>query len=106
MPGTSPVGEKKKSVATVLQPVPSVYKLCSRILKPFPQFNKSCPRINKPLNYYPPSMVGLCVGVGLGLGNQIEISTRRVIIWQGVENGHNTHVQEKLQMYCKTSKIE
>ncbi len=44
--------------------------------------------------------------MGLGLGNQIEISTRRVIIWQGVENEHNTHVQEKLQMYCKTSKIE
>ncbi len=33
---------------------------------------------------------GLWLGVGLGLGNQIAISTRGVIIWQGVENGHNT----------------
>ncbi len=33
---------------------------------------------------------GLGLGVGLGLGNQIAISTRGVIIWQGVENGHNT----------------
>ncbi len=31
---------------------------------------------------------GLGLGVGLGLGN--EISTRGVIIWQGVENGDNT----------------
>ncbi len=35
---------------------------------------------------------GLGLGVGLGLGNQIAISTRGVIIWQGVENGHNTGV--------------
>ncbi len=33
---------------------------------------------------------GLGLGVGLGLGNQVAISTRGVIIWQGVENGHNT----------------
>ncbi len=33
---------------------------------------------------------GLGLGVGLGLGNQIAISMRGVIIWQGVENGHNT----------------
>ncbi len=33
---------------------------------------------------------GLGLGVGLGLCNHIEISTRGVIIWQGVENGHNT----------------
>ncbi len=33
--------------------------------------------------------LGLGVGEGLGLGNQIAISTRGVIIWQGVENGHN-----------------
>ncbi len=34
--------------------------------------------------------LGLNVGEGLGLGNQIAISTRGVIICQGVENGHNT----------------
>ncbi len=34
--------------------------------------------------------LGLGVGEGLGLGNQIAISTRGVIIWQGVENGRNT----------------
>ncbi len=33
---------------------------------------------------------GLGLGVGLRLGNQIAISMRGVIIWQGVENGHNT----------------
>ncbi len=33
---------------------------------------------------------GLGLGLGLGLGNHIAISTRGVIIWQGVENGHNT----------------
>ncbi len=33
---------------------------------------------------------GLGLGVGLGLGNHISISRRGVIIWQGVENGHNT----------------
>ncbi len=37
--------------------------------------------------------LGLGVGEGLGLGNQIAISTRGVIIWQGVENGHNTGIQ-------------
>ncbi len=37
---------------------------------------------------------GLGLGVGLGLGNQIAISTRGVIIWQGVENGHNTVIAE------------
>ncbi len=30
--------------------------------------------------------LGLDVGEGLGLGNQIAISTRGVMIWQGVEN--------------------
>ncbi len=33
-------------------------------------------------------MLGL--GVSLELANHIAISTRGVIIWQGVENGHNT----------------
>ncbi len=33
---------------------------------------------------------GVGLRVGLGLGNHIAISTRGVIIWQGVENGHNT----------------
>ncbi len=33
---------------------------------------------------------GLGLGVGLGLGNQIAISTRGVLIWQAVKNGHNT----------------
>ncbi len=33
--------------------------------------------------------LGLGVGEGLGLDNQIAISTRGVIIWQGVKNGHN-----------------
>ncbi len=37
-------------------------------------------------------LVGLGLGVGevLGLGNHIAISTRGLVIWQGVENGHNT----------------
>lgn len=35
---------------------------------------------------------GLGLGVGLGLGNQVAISMRGVIIWQGVENRHNTGV--------------
>ncbi len=38
---------------------------------------------------------GLGLGVGLGLGNQVAISTRGVIIWQGVENGHNTGPRHK-----------
>ncbi len=38
--------------------------------------------------------LGLGVGEGLGLGNQIAISMRGVIIWQGVENGHNTDVDK------------
>ncbi len=33
--------------------------------------------------------LGLGVGEGLGLGNHIAFSMRGVIIWQGVENGHN-----------------
>ncbi len=33
---------------------------------------------------------GLGLGVELGLGNHIAISTRGVIIWQGVKNGQNT----------------
>ncbi len=43
-------------------------------------------------DYYPLVLVGLELGVGegLGLGNQVVISTRGVIIWQGVENGHKT----------------
>ncbi len=36
--------------------------------------------------------LGLGVGEGLGLGNQIAISSRGVIIWQGVKNGHDTLV--------------
>ncbi len=39
---------------------------------------------------------GLGLGVGLGLGNHIAISTRGVIIWQGVENGHNTGLSTKM----------
>ncbi len=37
-------------------------------------------------DYYPLVLVGLGLGVeeGLGLGNQIAISMRGVIIWQGV----------------------
>ncbi len=35
---------------------------------------------------------GLGLGVGLGLGNHIAISTRGVIIWQGVENGHSRKI--------------
>ncbi len=50
-----------------------------------------CP-ILTPARLYPPSIGRFRVrcGGGLGLGNHIEISTRGVIIWQGVENGHNT----------------
>ncbi len=45
--------------------------------------------------------LGLGVGVGLGLGNQVAISRRGVIIWQGVENGHNTGTQSLcLQTWC------
>ncbi len=33
---------------------------------------------------------GLGLGVGLGLGNQVAISTRRCIIWQGCRFRHNT----------------
>ncbi len=45
--------------------------------------------------------LGLGVGLGLrlGLGDQIAISTRGVIIWQGVENGHNTGVLYALALY-------
>ncbi len=35
-------------------------------------------------------LVGLELGVVLGLGNHVAIATRGVIIWQGVENRHNT----------------
>ncbi len=35
------------------------------------------------------------MGEGLGLGNHIAISTGGVIIWQGVENGHNTGNRSK-----------
>ncbi len=42
---------------------------------------------------------GLGLGVGLGLGNQIAISRRGVIIWQGVENGHNTGSNILLHMH-------
>ncbi len=41
--------------------------------------------------------LGLGVGEGLGLGNHIAISTRGVIIWQGVENGHNTGESVKIR---------
>ncbi len=43
------------------------------------------------INTPPLVLVGLGLGVeeGLGLGNRVAI-LRRVIIWQGVENGHNT----------------
>ncbi len=34
--------------------------------------------------------VGEELGLGVGLGNQLAISTRGVIIWQGINNGHNT----------------
>ncbi len=43
-----------------------------------------------PARLLPPIGLGLGVGEGLGLGTHIVISTRGVIIWQGVENGHNT----------------
>ncbi len=33
---------------------------------------------------------GLGLGVGLGLGNQVAISTRGCIIWQGCRFRHNT----------------
>ncbi len=48
-------------------------------------------------------LVGLGLGVreGLGLGNQIAISTRGVIIWQGVENGHNTGIPWPLKVLHK-----
>ncbi len=36
---------------------------------------------------------GFGLRVGLGLGNQIAISMRGVIVWQGVENGHNNGLQ-------------
>ncbi len=46
---------------------------------------------------------GLGLGVGLGLGNQVAISTRGVIIWQGVENGHNTGGLEGASAGCGPS---
>ncbi len=36
---------------------------------------------------------GLGLGVGLGLGNQVAISTRGCIIWQGCRSRHNTGQQ-------------
>ncbi len=42
--------------------------------------------------------LGLGVGEGLGLGNHIAISTRGVIIWQGVENGHNTGINFSMHL--------
>ncbi len=42
--------------------------------------------------------LGLGVGEGLGLGNQTAISTRGVIIWQGVKNGHNTGFTDEMCM--------
>ncbi len=41
---------------------------------------------------------GLGLGVRSGLGNQRAISTRGVIIWQGVENGHNTGILQNLNV--------
>lgn len=52
-------------------------------------------------DYYPPLvLVGLRLGVGegLGLGNQIAISTRGIIIWQGVKNGHITGCKKSPQL--------
>ncbi len=55
-------------------------------------FGARAPEATPPLRPCPLVLVGLGLGVGegLGLGNQIAISMRGVIIWQGVENGHNT----------------
>ncbi len=44
---------------------------------------------------------GLVLGVGLGLGNHIAISMRGVIIWQGVENGHNTGKMNAIRLMVK-----
>ncbi len=45
-------------------------------------------------DYYPPSICKFRCGGGLGLGNHKAISTRGVIIWQGVENWHEyMHVE-------------
>ncbi len=46
--------------------------------------------------------LGLGVGEGLGLCNQIAISTRGVIIWQGVKNGHNTGIFKKNSVCSST----
>ncbi len=46
---------------------------------------------------------GLGLGVGLGLGNHIAISTRGVIIWQGVKNGHNTGFTDEMCMTISPS---
>ncbi len=42
---------------------------------------------------HPLVLVGLGVGVGLGLGNQVAISTRGCIIWQGCRFRHNTGIK-------------
>ncbi len=47
--------------------------------------------------------LGLGVGEGLGLGNHIAISTRGVIIWQGVENEHNTGPETRTRDLWVTS---
>ncbi len=76
------------------------HKLKNPIIKPHRKISKE-----RAANYSsgfwrhssPTLLVGLGLGVGEGLGlgvelwlgNQIAISTRGVIIWQGVENGHN-----------------
>ncbi len=46
--------------------------------------------------------LGLGVGEGLRLGNQTAISTRGVIMWQGVENGHNTGTDWRLRDFILT----
>ncbi len=46
---------------------------------------------------------GLGLGVGLGLGNHIAISRRGVIIWQGVENGHNTGMKRSYVLVHQTA---
>lgn len=58
--------------------------------------------------FTPLVLVGLGLGVGeglgLGLGNQVAISTRGVIIWQGIENGHNTGTTFTLFCFIQTQR--
>ncbi len=51
-------------------------------------------------------LVGLALGAGegLGFGNQEAISTRGVIIWQGVENRHNNGKSQGLNKVCQRSR--